>query len=265
MEFLITAEKRDRKGTSSSRNIRREGLVPGIIYGAGVKEEIISLKKHEVAKNLENEGFYSQVLDITIDGTKQQVILRDIQRHPSKREILHMDFQRIKADQKINVIIPINFVNEDIAPGVKVDGGIISHLITELEILCLPADIPENITVDLANLELDHPIHLTELEIPKGVELMLLAHADDTDMAVVVIHQAKIVEEEEDLTEAPEASEVPSDQKDENQDEASDESKDSKDSKDSKYSKDGKDSKYSKDGKDGKDGKDSKDSKETKE
>ena len=253
MEFIITAEKRDRKGTSSSRNIRREGLVPGIIYGANTKEEIISLKKHEVAKNLENEGCYSQVLDIVIDGAKQQVILRDIQRHPSKKEILHMDFQRIKADQKINVVIPINFVNEDIAPGVKVDGGIISHLITELEILCLPADIPENITVDLVNLELDHPIHLTELEIPKGVELTLLAHEDDTDMAVVVIHQAKVVEEEEDLTEAPEASEVPSDQKDENEDEESDESKDGK-GKDGK----GKDSKDSK-------GKDSKDSKETKE
>ena len=127
MEFIINAEKRDKKGTSSSRNIRREGMVPGIIYGAGTAEEAISLNRYEIAKNLENDSFYSQVLDISLDGKKQQVVLRDIQRHPAKREILHMDFQRILADQKINVTIPINFVNEDKAPGVKVDGGIVRH------------------------------------------------------------------------------------------------------------------------------------------
>ena len=141
MDFLINAEKREKKGTSSSRNIRRDGFVPGIIYGAGKEEQTISLRKHEVAKNLEQDAFYSQVLDISLDGKKEQVILRDIQRHPAKREILHMDFQRVKADQKINVTIPLNFINEDVAPGVKVDGGIISHLMTEIEIICLPADI----------------------------------------------------------------------------------------------------------------------------
>ena len=105
MDFLINAEKREKKGTSSSRNIRRDGFVPGIIYGAGKEEQTISLRKHEVAKNLEQDAFYSQVLDISLDGKKEQVILRDIQRHPAKREILHMDFQRVKADQKINVTI----------------------------------------------------------------------------------------------------------------------------------------------------------------
>ena len=113
MDFLINAEKREKKGTSSSRNIRRDGFVPGIIYGAGKEEQTISLPKHEVAKNLEQDAFYSQVLDISLDGKKEQVILRDIQRHPAKREILHMDFQRVKADQKINVTIPLNFLNED--------------------------------------------------------------------------------------------------------------------------------------------------------
>jgi len=214
MEFVINAKKRDRKGTSSSRNIRKEGIVPGIIYGAGAKEQTISLNKHEIAKSLENDAFYSQVFDISLDGKKQQVILRDIQRHPAKREILHMDFQRIKADQKINVTIPFNFINEDIAPGVKIDGGLISHLMTEIEVICLPADIPENITVDLAELPLDHPIHVTELILPKGIELTLLQHgAEDADKAVVVIHKAKAIIEEEEETEAPEASEVASDQK----------------------------------------------------
>ena len=214
MEFIVNAEKRERKGTSYSRNIRREGLVPGIIYGAGKAEEIISLNKFEVAKNLENDAFYSQVLDISLEGKKQQVILRDIQRHPAKREILHMDFQRIKADEKINVTVPINFINEDIAPGVKIDGGVISHLISELEIVSLPANIPENITVDLKDLSIDKSIHLSELTLPEGVEITLLQHgADDSDMAVVVIHKARAEEVEEDLTAAPEASEVASDQK----------------------------------------------------
>ncbi|MDG2171570.1 MAG: 50S ribosomal protein L25/general stress protein Ctc [Gammaproteobacteria bacterium] len=214
MEFIVNAEKRERKGTSYSRNIRREGLVPGIIYGAGKAEEIISLNKFEVAKNLENDAFYSQVLDISLEGKKQQVILRDIQRHPAKREILHMDFQRIKADEKINVTVPINFINEDIAPGVKIDGGVISHLISELEIVSLPANIPENITVDLKDLSIDKSIHLSELTLPEGVEITLLQHGvEDSDMAVVVIHKARAEEVEEDLTAAPEASEVASDQK----------------------------------------------------
>ena len=219
MDFLINAEKRDKKGTSSSRNIRREGSVPGIIYGAGKKEQTISLLKHEIAKNLEQDAFYSQVLDISLEGKKEQVILRDIQRHPAKREILHMDFQRVKADQKINVTIPLNFVNEDVAPGVKVDGGIISHLMTEIEIVCLPVDIPENITVDLIDLQIDQPIHLSELKLPGGVEIPLLQHSDeDSDAAIVVIHKAKVVVEEE-FEGAPEASEVASDQKnDENKD-----------------------------------------------
>ena len=230
MDFLINAEKREKKGTSSSRNIRRDGFVPGIIYGAGKEEQTISLRKHEVAKNLEQDAFYSQVLDISLDGKKEQVILRDIQRHPAKREILHMDFQRVKADQKINVTIPPNFINEDVAPGVKVDGGIISHLMTEIEIICLPADIPENIPVDLIDLPIDQPIHLSELKLPDGVEMTSLQSEDDNDPAVVVIHKAKAVVEEEPV-DAPEASEVASDQKnDENKD--ADKASDEKEAKD---------------------------------
>ena len=215
MEFLVNAEKRETKGTSSSRNTRRLNLVPAIIYGAGSKEQMISLNKFEVNKHLESDGFYSQVLDVSIDGTKEQVILRDIQRHPAKQEILHIDFQRIRADQKINVTVPVNFINEEVSPGVKVSGGIVSHLITELEIICLPKDIPENITVDMVDLELDHPIHLKDLVLPTGVELTLLQRGDDDagEMGVVVIHMAKAEEEEEVLDEAPVASEVASDQK----------------------------------------------------
>ena len=215
MEFLINAEKRETKGTSSSRNTRRLNLVPAIIYGAGSKEQMISLNKFEVNKHLESDGFYSQVLDVSIDGTKEQVILRDIQRHPAKQEILHIDFQRIRADQKINVTVPVNFINEEVSPGVKVSGGIVSHLITELEIICLPKDIPENITVDMVDLELDHPIHLKDLTLPTGVELTLLQRGDDDagEMGVVVIHMAKAEVEEEVLDEAPVASEVASDQK----------------------------------------------------
>ena len=215
MEFLINAEKRETKGTSSSRNTRRLNLVPAIIYGAGSKEQMISLNKFEVNKHLESDGFYSQVLDVSIDGTKEQVILRDIQRHPAKQEILHIDFQRIRADQKINVTVPVNFINEEVSPGVKVSGGIVSHLVTELEIICLPKNIPENITVDMVDLELDHPIHLKDLTLPAGIELTLLQRDDDDagEMGVVVIHMAKAEVEEEVLDEAPVASEVASDQK----------------------------------------------------
>ena len=215
MEFLINAEKRETKGTSSSRNTRRLNLVPAIIYGAGSKEQMISLNKFEVNKHLESDGFYSQVLDVSIDGTKEQVVLRDIQRHPAKQEILHIDFQRIRADQKINVTVPVNFINEEVSPGVKVSGGIVSHLVTELEIICLPKDIPENITVDMIDLELDHTIHLKDLTLPTGVELTLLQRDDDDagEMGVVVIHMAKAEVEEEVLDEAPVASEVASDQK----------------------------------------------------
>ena len=215
MEILINAEKRETKGTSSSRNTRRLNLVPAIIYGAGSKEQMISLNKFEVNKHLESDGFYSQVLDVSIDGTKEQVILRDIQRHPAKQEILHIDFQRIRADQKINVTVPVNFINEEVSPGVKVSGGIVSHLVTELEIICLPKDIPENITVDMIDLELDHTIHLKDLTLPTGVELTLLQRDDDDagEMGVVVIHMAKAEVEEEVLDEAPVASEVASDQK----------------------------------------------------
>ena len=215
MEFLINAEKRETKGTSSSRNTRRLNLVPAIIYGAGSKEQMISLNKFEVNKHLESDGFYSQVLDVSIDGTKEQVTLRDIQRHPAKQEILHIDFQRIRADQKINVTVPVNFINEEVSPGVKVSGGIVSHLVTELEIICLPKDIPENITVDMIDLELDHTIHLKDLTLPTGVELTLLQRDDDDagEMGVVVIHMAKAEVEEEVLDEAPVASEVASDQK----------------------------------------------------
>ena len=215
MEFLINAAKRETKGTSSSRNTRRLNLVPAIIYGAGRKEQMICLNKFEVNKHLESDGLCSQVLDVIIDGTKEQVILMDIQRHPAKQEILHIDFQRIRADQKINVTVPVNFINEEVAPGVKESGGIVSHLITELEIICLPKDIPENITVDMIDLELDRPVHLKDLTLPTGVELTLLQRGDDDagEMGVVVIHMAKAEEEEEVLDEAPVASEVASDQK----------------------------------------------------
>ncbi len=200
--------------------------MPAIIYGAGRQEEPISINKYEISKSLENEAFYSQVIDISLAGEKQQVILRDIQRHPAKREIMHLDFQRIKADQKINVTIPIHFENEDIAPGVKIGGGILSRLMTEIEVSCLPGDIPEYISVDLIELEIDHPIHVSELKLPRGVELTLLQHGDDdsADAAVVVIHKAKAVVEEE-PTGAPEASEVASNQKNDENNEAASESK----------------------------------------
>ncbi len=206
MDFLIDAVKRDDVGTSHSRSMRGDGLVPGIIYGLGDTPEKISLKAKELRKSLEIEAFYSHIIELNIDGKKQQVILKDIQRHPSKKEVLHIDFFRVKADEKLKVTVPLHFLNETTAPGVKIGGGIISRLATDLEIICLPKDIPEYIEVDLINLELDETIHLKDIKLPENVESVLLQQSEDNDIPIVVIHKpkAEVIEEE---VETPEGEE----------------------------------------------------------
>ena len=217
MKLLVNAEKRETKGKSSSRNLRRSNMVPGIIYSSGEANETISLNKFEIAKNLENENFYSQVIDVSLNGEIQKVILRDLQRHPAKREILHIDFQRVKADKKINITVSIHFENESIAPGVKVSGGLVSHLMSEIEISSLPDNLPQNIIVDLANLEIDQTIHLTDIKLPAGVEIVSLLHGDvrspAINLPVVVIHKPKASKAEAATEEVSSAPEVESAQK----------------------------------------------------
>jgi large subunit ribosomal protein L25 len=188
MEFELNAEKRNESGTPASRKDRHAGQVPGVVYGGGKKTVSIVLKHDELRHNLDNEAFYSHVLSLNIAGKTEKVILRDIQRHPSKPRILHLDLQRIKEDEKIRVFVPLHFLGEDVAPGVKLEGGTVSHLITEVEVLCLPADLPEYIEIDISTMELGAPLHLSEINMPESVEIVEFAHGEDAqDKPVVLI------------------------------------------------------------------------------
>lgn len=208
--FELEASVRSDIGKGASRRLRREHqLIPAIIYGGKKDVMTIHLPQKEVFRALENEAFYSHILDLKVDGKKEKVVLKDMQRHPFKPIIQHMDFLRVSAKDKITMQVPLHFLNEDIAPGVKVAGGVVAHYMSDVEIKCLPKDLPEFIEVDLAEAEMDTVIHLSELKIPEGVELTALSHGTDSDndQPVVSIHKPKRVVEE--TEEAPTASEVP--------------------------------------------------------
>lgn len=196
--FDLTVTARNDFGKAANRRSRRlQDVVPAIIYGGKEKPAPIFLSHNLVIRALENEAFFSHILTLSIDGKhKQQVIVKAIQRHPGRPRILHMDFLRVSADVKLTMTVPLHFLNAETAPGV-LEGGVVNHVMSELEIRCLPADLPEFIEVDLGNLGLDEIIHLTEVKVPKGVEVMMLAHGADQahDHAVVSIHVPRVVEE----------------------------------------------------------------------
>ncbi|MFN3234548.1 MAG: 50S ribosomal protein L25/general stress protein Ctc [Gammaproteobacteria bacterium] len=204
--FTIDAVTREDMGKGASRRLRREaGLVPAIVYGANKAPVSISLKDNEIRKALQHEAFYSNILDLTIDGKKEKVVIKDIQRHPYKPSVLHLDFQRVRADQKLTMHIPLHIIGEENAPGKK-DGGVVAHLVNELEVSCLPADLPEYIEVDISTLELDQAVHLSQITAPKGVEFVSLSH--DNDLTLVSIHLAKVeAEPEEEATKAEKGAE----------------------------------------------------------
>lgn len=194
--FEIEAQDREDTGKGASRRLRRQGLVPGILYGASDRPpRMISLVHHELAHHLETEAFYSRILTLKIGDQKQDVILKDLQRQPAKAFILHVDFQRVRATEKLRTHIPLHFINEERCLGVKA-GGVLSRSITDVDVSCLPADLPEFIEVDVAKLEIGDSIPLSELTVPDGVELTLLAGGGD-DVPVVSVHSVQIAEEEE--------------------------------------------------------------------
>lgn len=205
--FELTAELRQNLGKGASRRLRRlQDKVPAIMYGGGETAQPLTFSHKELKKALENEAFYSHILTIHIDGQKQQAVLKDLQRHPYKQRILHMDLLRITGKEKIQMTIPLHFKGEDIAPGVKIGKGIVSHLMNTVEIRCLPANLPEYIEVDLSGLELDQAIHLSELKLPEGIELAGLVHGNDLPVASIHIPRAAA---EETAASAISASEVP--------------------------------------------------------
>ena len=204
--FVVEAELRTDQGKGASRRLRREGKVPGVIYGAGKEPVSISLEQNVLQHQLENEAFYSHILSVKVGKNEEQAILKDLQRHPSKPIIMHVDLQRVSAKEKIRVHVPLHFLNEDTAPGVKA-GGLVSHHITVVEVSCLPKDLPEFLEVDLAGLDLEGNIHMSEIPLPKGVELVELLHGEGHDQSVITIHLPRGAKEEEEAEEA-EAGEV---------------------------------------------------------
>ncbi len=198
-EFDLIAEIREDQGKGASRRLRREGKVPAIIYGAGRPPRALAFDHNKVLRQLENESFYSSVLTIKVGEKAQPAILKDLQRHPARNLIMHMDLQRIVADEAIRMNVPLHFIGEEVAPGVKLGGGKVAHLMSDVEVTCLPKDLPEFIEVDVSELELDQMVHLSELKLPSGVEIPVLAQGPEHDQAVVSIHviKARAVEAEE--------------------------------------------------------------------
>jgi len=187
-------------GKGASRRLRRENLVPAILYGDDKEPQSVQLKHNEVIKHLENESFYSQLLMVSVDGGEAvRSILRDVQRHPFKQQIMHMDFLRVKAGAELQLNIPLHFVGEENCVGVKNEGGIIAHNENEVAIACLPRNIPENIEVDMSELSVGDTIHLSALNLPEGVRLVDLQEAgDDSDRIVASVNAPRVETEPED-------------------------------------------------------------------
>ena len=208
-DFDLIAEIREDQGKGASRRLRREGKVPAIIYGAGRPPRQLAFDHNRVLQQLDNESFYSSILNIKVGDKSQAAIVKDIQRHPARRQIIHMDFQRIVEDEKIRMNVPIHFLNEDIAVGVKQGGGSVSHLMNDVEVSCLPRDLPEYLEVDIADLGLDEMLHLSDIKLPEGVEVPELAQGPEHDHAIVSIHVIKAAPVEEEAAEEAEAEAAP--------------------------------------------------------
>lgn len=211
MKIEIKADKRSVQGTGASRRLRRESKVPGVLYGAGKDALPIEVDHKDLWFKLKMEAFHASILDLDVGGEKSQVLLRDYQMHPFRPLILHIDFQRVAADKKIHMRVPLHFVNAEISPGVKATGGLVQHVLNEIEVSCLPKDLPEFIQVDLSNLQAGHSLHLSGVALPPGVEA-LVPKGEDPTVATIVIPKVMTAEEElaeAALTAAPSAAEVP--------------------------------------------------------
>jgi large subunit ribosomal protein L25 len=204
VDFNITAEVRNDMGKGASRRLRREGKFPAVIYGGDADPATLALDHDDMVHHLENEAFYSHILTLEIDGKAQKAVLKDLQRHPSKPVLLHADFMRVSDKEKIKMNVPLHFINEENAPGVK-KGGVITHNMTEVEVQCLPKDLPEFLEVDLDGVEIEQIIHLTDIKLPSGVELVELLHGTDHDQAIAAIHKTRASKEVDETEEGGEA------------------------------------------------------------
>jgi len=198
VSFELEAVSRSDTGKGASRRLRKTGMVPGIVYGAGKDPEMISVAHNELIRHLDHEAFYSHILTLNVDGNAQNVVLKDLHRHPAKPFIIHLDLLRVSDDEKIKMHVPLHFLNETKAVGVKA-GGQLSREITDVEVSCLPKDLPEFIEIDVMDLNIGESIHLSEIKLPEGVEILQLGLGEDHDSAVVAIHAVRgSAEDEED-------------------------------------------------------------------
>jgi large subunit ribosomal protein L25 len=190
VSFELNVQLRDVEGKGASRRLRRDGKVPGIIYGGGKDPAMITVVHNELLQHLEHEAFYSHVLTVNLGGQEERVILKDLQRHPSKPFVLHLDLQRVSATEKIRVHVPLHFIGEEVAPGVK-QGGAVSHSLTDVEVSCLPQHLPEFIEIDMSGMEIGDTVHISDIVVPEGVEIPLLVQGPEHDLPVVAIHAAR--------------------------------------------------------------------------
>ncbi len=196
--FEIIAEPREDMGKGASRRLRREGKVPGVVYGAAKDAASIMVSQNEIMHHLEDEAFYSHILTLQLGKAKEKVVLKDLQRHPYKALVLHLDLLRVDENETLTMRVPLHFINEDTCIGVKESGGVVSHVMTDLEIVCLPKDLPEYIEVDVAEVDVGEGIHLSDLKLPEGSEIAALLHGGDAAQIVATVHIPKVIVEVED-------------------------------------------------------------------
>jgi large subunit ribosomal protein L25 len=210
VEFRIQVEARDGSGRTPCRRLRNAGKVPAVIYGGGQAPSSVSLDLNSLSHQMEHEAFYTSILTLEVGKDTQPVIVKDVQRHPTRPQVLHLDFQRIVADEEITLNVPLHFTGEDSAAGVKLQGGVVEHLMSDVEVSCLPKDLPAFLEIDVSEVELNQIVHLSDIPLPAGVTLVALEHGSDQPVFTIAPPRREEVEEEieEELPEGA-APEVP--------------------------------------------------------
>ncbi|MGV0005940.1 MAG: 50S ribosomal protein L25/general stress protein Ctc [Candidatus Porifericomitaceae bacterium WSBS_2022_MAG_OTU9] len=196
-QFKISAQLRDFKGSASCNRKRKQGVLPGVLYGANGDNMALSFSDNELSKLLEQEAFYSNILSLEVNGTEEKVVLKALQRHPSKPTLVHIDFLRIDENKAITMHVPLHFLHEDKCIGIRMQGGISSHIMNEVEVLCLPKDLPEYIEIDMQDMNVGDTVHMEDLKLPQNVELNSLRHGGDATQPVVSVYVPKVAQETE--------------------------------------------------------------------
>ena len=210
MEFQLTGEARSDLGRRGSRRLRRSGRIPAIVYGGGEEPLAVSLGQNELSHEMDRDGFHTSILTLKVGKASQSVVVKAVQRHPSRPQILHLDFQRIVADQAITLNVPVNVVGEDDAVGIK-EGGVVQRLLTDVEISCLPRHLPEYLEIDISALEMNQLLHLSDIELPEGVACVALDHGQDQPVVGITMPRREEVDEVE-VDEELEGEEIPTEE-----------------------------------------------------